>query len=173
MTGDDWVELTDAEDDRLWDRVYDELDFRPTTLHQEMPSFREPVGSITWRIDDIRSEEERAIVARAAASVLATGLMMAAFDDPYVVALDWQHASYRFRPAALVGRDDWLIPALPEGDYSLFLAHDLRFGWLAHPWEPSICVYGDLVAHVRMFFDQFEWRVLREDGRPKRHLRLL
>lgn len=173
MTGDDWVELTDAEDDRLWDRVYDQLDFRPTIHHEEMPSFHEPPGSITWRIDHHDDEDRRDVVDRAARSALASALLAAAADDEYVLALDWQHTSYRVRPAALAASHDWAVPPMPDGDYSLFLAHDLRFGWLAHPWEPSICVYGDLVEHVRPLFEELAWRVLREDGRPKRHLRLL
>lgn len=173
MSGEDWVELTDAEDDRLWDRVYDRLDFRPTIHHEEMPSFREPLGSVTWQIEQHDAGDDREVVDRSARAVLASALVAAAVDDPYVLALDWQHTSYRVRPEVLVGSHEWYVPPMPDGDYSLFLAHDLRFGWLAHPWEPSICAYGDLVDHVRPLFDDLSWRVLREDGRPKRHLRLL
>ena len=42
----------------------------------------------------------------------------------------------------LQGRESWRIPVLPDGDYSIFLAADFRFGIFGHPWEGTWCVFG-------------------------------
>lgn len=30
----------------------------------------------------------------------------------------------------------------PNGDYSIYVPPDLTFGFFAHPWEQSLCVFG-------------------------------
>lgn len=164
---DGWTELTEDEDDLYWETVYGEFDFRPTVDHDKMPSFDEPFDSMTWRIDTddpVRAEE----LVRPA---LGAALVRAAAGDANLIALDWQHTSYHVDVATLT-TSPWLIPAVPNGDYSLLLARDLRFGWLGHPWEPSVCVYGDLLPLVRPLLQELGWTVLRRGGR-RRHLRLV
>jgi hypothetical protein len=66
-------------------------------------------------------------------------------DEP-VLALDWQHASYEFYPHRFAEPRDptgWRVPALPAGDYYLFVTPDHRLGSLGHPWEQTLCVFGD------------------------------
>jgi hypothetical protein len=66
-------------------------------------------------------------------------------DGEAIMVLDLQHPCYRFLPHALFAfetEDDWPIPALPNGDYYIFLGTDLSFGVFGHPWERSMCVFG-------------------------------
>jgi hypothetical protein len=169
-----WTELTQYDEDVIWGTIFDDFGFQPLRTDAEMPTFDEPIGSTTWAIqldDDDRGG--RAIAERTARAALAAGLQIAAGADPWIAALDWQRVCYQVAPSDLTGDRDWFVPAVPDGDYSLFVARDLRFGWLGHPLEPSICVFGDLLAPMRYLFDELGWRVLREDGRPRRHLRLV
>ncbi len=42
-----------------------------------------------------------------------------------------------------------MIPVLPNGDYYVFLSPELDWGWFGHPWEQTICIFGErLLAAV-------------------------
>lgn len=56
-------------------------------------------------------------------------------------ALDWQHEGYWFYPHGNYP-DKGLIPVFPDGDYYIFLAEDFSFGTFGHPWEESLCIFG-------------------------------
>jgi hypothetical protein len=60
------------------------------------------------------------------------------------VVLDWQHQTYRFRPAAqaLTWRGQWALPVYPDGDYFAFMTPDMTEGTFGHPWEQTLCVIG-------------------------------
>ena len=142
-----WIDLSEDESRNVWDRVYATFDFKPTVDPAQWPSFREPSGSTTWDLHPLfvgaNTEEDFVSAERSVATFLLDALMSAKSVDQHVYALDWQHPGYRFDP--LLARppdhaDSWLVPALPNGDYHLFVASDLRFGWLSHPWECSVCV---------------------------------
>lgn len=165
-----WVQLSSDENHDAWTPVYETFDFKPTTNSAEWPSFREPVGSMTWDLHGVfaRAGTEAEFVAaeRNVAACLLSGLVLAKGVDEYVYALDWQHPGFRFdptlaRPPERI--DSWLVPSLPNGDYYLFVAHDMRFGWLSHPWEYSVCVYGDLLPTIRDAAARFEWPLLRQN----------
>ena len=69
----------------------------------------------------------------------------------WLYALDWQHPGYRFRPHLPVEVDhlgDWTLPFLPDGDYYIFVDPQWRFGTLGHPWEQTLCVFGDELLRV-------------------------
>lgn len=61
-----------------------------------------------------------------------------------MIALDWQHPSYRYSPAtqavssALTG-----IPVFPDGDYYAHMHTDLRWGTFGHPWQQTLTIWGD------------------------------
>lgn len=141
-----WVDLSSAEYDEIWGVVYADLAFRPSVDQDRWPSFREPAGSITWSVSSAVVDLERS-------ESLVAGMLLAALDEvrgddegrvrprlaaPELPLLPGQSV----RPPSHV--DSWPVPALPDGDYFLFLARDLRFGWLSHPWEQSVCVCGEL-----------------------------
>jgi len=55
------------------------------------------------------------------------------------------------------------------GDYFIWLAQDFRYGTFGHPWEPSLCVFGEeLLAAVAEIGDEAFGRILRRNGRPTR-----
>ena len=64
-----------------------------------------------------------------------------------ILALDWQHPSYRIHDVKLdwlnLPHDDWPITPFPDGDYYIFLTETFSHGFLGHPWEQTICVFGE------------------------------
>jgi hypothetical protein len=165
-----WDELSSDENYDAWTAVYEAFDFNPTMNSAEWPSFREPVGSITWSLRPMftRAGTEAEFMAseRDVATCLLSGLVLAKGNDDHVHALDWQHPGIRFDPTLARPPehiDSWLVPSLPNGDYYLFVAHDMRFGWLSHPSECSVCVYGDLLPTIREAAARFDWPLLRQN----------
>jgi hypothetical protein len=164
-----WSDLSEVEYGEIWDRAYEAFDFRPTMDAAQWPSFSEPAGSTTWDVSSVFAnaayDAEFLSAERDVAACLLEALVAAKGVDSAVYALDWQHPGYRFDPSLArppKSFESWLIPALPDGDYYLYLALDLRFGWLSHPWECSVCVYGDLLPSIREAAGRLDWRVLRQ-----------
>ena len=59
-------------------------------------------------------------------------------DEVYY--LDWQHECYAFYPH--YEEKHW-FNGVPAGYYAIFLAPDLSFGSFGHPWESTLCIWGD------------------------------
>lgn len=70
-------------------------------------------------------------------------------DGEELYWLDWHHAGYRFDPARVDGAGPrWPGFVFPDGDYHIHLTPDLRLGTFGHPWEETICVFGDLLTRI-------------------------
>ncbi|RYD34919.1 MAG: DUF2716 domain-containing protein [Verrucomicrobiaceae bacterium] len=134
-----WTIIPDQELDSIWDRFYNDFDFRPSM--GTFPGIREPVPSVTYCLDSVYGTPEH------------HARMMEGFDDAAlricsaicqpsgrVLALDWQHPCYYFAPALHKGH--WEVPPFPDGDYYIFLSEDFRDGWFGHPWEQTVCIFG-------------------------------
>ncbi|MFE5804729.1 DUF2716 domain-containing protein [Streptomyces sp. NPDC056491] len=128
-------------EDRLWDRVEREYGFQPRI--ERFRAFEGPAAGATWRLDCALADELERIVRPALQAVTRPGERLA--------WLDWNHTCYDFDPHRVggPGEPDWPGEAYPNGDYYLFLDHDLRFGTFGHPWEETLTVFGaDLLAAV-------------------------
>ncbi|MBR7837823.1 DUF2716 domain-containing protein [Actinospica durhamensis] len=63
----------------------------------------------------------------------------------------------------------WPTEIYPNGDYCIWLAGDFRNGTFGHPWEPSLCVFGEeLLAAVAEIGDEALGQILRRNGCPIR-----
>ncbi len=147
MVRDPWIELPRHRYDKVWDRFDEAFQFRPSIRPEDWPSFREPTPSLTWRIRDLLAEFYPWRDPRAAPYNLALlhALRACVAEDEPVLALDWQHAAYEFYPHRLREPHEvanWCIPALPSGEYHIFVTEDHRLGSLGHPWEQTVCVFG-------------------------------
>jgi Protein of unknown function (DUF2716) len=115
------------------------------------PAIREPRGSITYDVPPCWNDSGAAGWARETVNfaVVWAPAEIVGPDSPLIV-LDWQHPAHRFWPyrsptisaAEMLG---WVTP-IPNGDYYAFLTEDLCTGTFGHPWEPSPCVFGDLLV---------------------------
>ncbi|MGW0549723.1 DUF2716 domain-containing protein [Streptomyces altiplanensis] len=141
--------LAEAEYQRVWDRFYEDFIFRPSMSSFMWPAIKEPGASVTWSLaaldDDSSYERLDRLVA-----VVEQGLSSCVGPTDTLLALDWQHTSYRFAPQEVggPGQPAWPLSPYPDGDYCIFLAEDFRFGSFGHPWEESLCLFGEELLHV-------------------------
>ncbi|MDQ4122753.1 MAG: DUF2716 domain-containing protein [Acidobacteriota bacterium] len=132
-----WELLSEIEYDEVWDRFYEQFDFKPSVYRRDFPGIKEPSSSITYEFDYPISPE---IINDLETKTLSAFLSIVPAGDALYV-LDWQHDCYWFRPH--IPFREWEIPVLPNGDYYIFLDKDFRFGIFGHPWEKTICVWGE------------------------------
>lgn len=137
-----WVPLGLSEYRAVWDRCLAAFNFRPSTNPSSFPGIDVPSPSLTFSLPrvgaqkrlpadtDVRDLEVAALAAFRACSR----------PQERIYALDWQHESYWFQPHASF--EEWQVPTVPDGDYCVFLAADLTWGYFGHPWEWTICVFG-------------------------------
>jgi len=130
--------LGDAEYRQVWSRFYAEFAFRPSTDRFEWPGIDEPAGSATWSLSALDDDPGYLLLDRMVA-VIQRGLASCA-DELY--ALDWHHESYRFPTSA----KDWPLSPFPDGDYYVYLTPDFRLGTFGHPWEYTLCVFGEALV---------------------------
>ena len=141
-----WEALTEAEENEVWRRFRDQFAFRPSTSRREWPGIREPRPSVTYSISGVYGDEGRyvALEADLNAKVLAA-FRRCVPPEGRLYALDWQHQGYWFYPHApneAANDNAWSVPVLPNGDYYIFLAEDFSFGLFGHPWEQTLCMFG-------------------------------
>lgn len=163
-----WAQVRSDEARGLWDRFDAAFCFRPSLY--DLPGIAEPTPSITYDlVYDDGTRAEPVWVNR----TLLTALRRVTGTDESVVVLNWQHQTYRCRPHWV--RDEepidstWPNEIYPDGDYYIWLASDMRYGTFGHPWEPSLCVFGEeLLTAVAEIGDEALGRVLRRNGCPPR-----
>lgn len=135
-----WIPMTQAEDEKIWHVIDQQFQFAPSTT--VFPSYHVPSPFVTYEVDYEKREEIEQTLKRILTEVTVEG--------ERVMALDWNHQGYWIDPRRPFLRDeegDWMIPAVPDGDYSFFIARDFRWGYLGHPWEGSITLFGeDLIS---------------------------
>ncbi|MFE5023138.1 DUF2716 domain-containing protein [Streptomyces sp. NPDC056656] len=39
----------------------------------------------------------------------------------------------------------WPLSPYPDGDYYIYLSEDFRMGSFGHPWEESLCLFGEVL----------------------------
>lgn len=160
--------MRDAEYASVWNDFTLAFDFRPSTSPWDWPGFREPAPSVTYALS---LQEDDALIDEFY-DAMREHLLACARPDEEVYGLDWQHECQRYRPHAVFGDETaeravhWTAYLMPDGDYAITLADDWRWGVLGHPWERSICVFGEgLVEAVRTRPPRVFDHVLRVDGR--------
>ncbi|WP_410580414.1 DUF2716 domain-containing protein [Amycolatopsis sp. lyj-108] len=120
---------------RVWNRFFADFSFRAGNDPLLWPGIAEPPGSVTWRLAALDKHPEYQLLDWMV-SVIREGLTSCA-DELY--ALDWHHESYRLATTA----KDWPLSPFPDGDYHIYLTPDFRLGTFGHPWEYTICVFGE------------------------------
>jgi hypothetical protein len=147
-----WQPLASSEVESTWEFFYSEFAFRPSAT--EFPGIREPEASVTFDISRVYGDTEHyKRLTMDLSRKLVAALRRCVPQGGVVHVLDWQHACFRFMPHAdftFESEVDWPVPALPNGDYYIFLDPSLQFGVFGHPWEQTMCIFGEaLVAAFR------------------------
>lgn len=139
---DTWHRLEGEVYHQLWDRFDVHFRFCPSTRSEDWPGILEPVPSKTYAIGHIYGHRKAVELEVELDGKVLAALRRCVPPEGVFYALDWQHPSYIFHPHAATPTN-LLVPVLPNGDYYIFLALDFSFGLFGHPWEQTICVFGN------------------------------
>jgi Protein of unknown function (DUF2716) len=148
-----WEELSESEDKIIWTSFEKTFNFHPSIIPKDWPSFKEPLPSKTFDISimfNSSSEEFNFLNG----DLLINCLL--AFRDcltksDFLYVFDWQHPSYKFFPHSdfkFRNEKEWKVSVFPNGDYYIFISKDFTFGSLGHPWERTICIFGDCLINA-------------------------
>ena len=150
MGSEAWSPLDADDHERYWSGFEKDFQFRPSVRAEDWPAIREPAGSVTFDLDTLPTGHPSAEEALNGAVLRAFAEVVPA-TEPLVV-LDWQHPGYHLwlsRIGAEPARALHNHPTpYPDGDYYIFLTEDLTHGTFGHPWEATICVFGDRLVPV-------------------------
>jgi hypothetical protein len=142
-----WRNLEKPEYDAVWDRFYEMFKFNPSVRSSDWPGIVEPAESITFSIGHVYDRDPDAYDRRTLdlCVKLIRAFRHCVPPGETIFVLDLQHACYIFEPHSefdFTSEDEWPVPALPNGDYYIFLTRDMRSGVFGHPWEQTMCVFG-------------------------------
>jgi hypothetical protein len=155
---DAWVEITEQHYRRVWDEFYERFRFKPSTCPEDWPSFVGPPGTVTLDLAAIFQSDPFYERERQLGQVVLASLRRVFDERTPLLALDWQHPAYQFWPHRQSGdfiEADSPFSPFPDGDYYIFLTEDMSQGTFGHPWERTLCVWGDdlvrdLVPELRL-----------------------
>lgn len=163
-----WELLENVEESHVWREFQQKFQFSPR-LHGSDTGIQEPVDSVTFDISWYYTSQEQNTLAQEVHEWLFHGFVAMNPPGASVYALDWQHPCYKVVLAefdlrqyntlllhqngllrhAEDGGYYYLIPVIPDGDYSMFLTHDLTNGTFGHPWRETLCIFGkDLLEEL-------------------------
>ncbi|HWQ59405.1 MAG TPA: DUF2716 domain-containing protein [Clostridia bacterium] len=149
-----WVILENEEYDAVWDKIYDGFAFHPSCdVMAATPAFRLPMCHKEYRFGSsfYFTDAQNELIKSIFASCMGT--------DDYMYALDWQHTGFRYNPKSPLPMQkrarihDERYPFggyiaefpdfYPNGDYYFFIAKDFSWGYLSHPWQRKLWIFGD------------------------------
>lgn len=166
---DAWQELPPHEYDRAWGLFTATFRFRPSIHKQDWPGIVEPTPSACYDVAAAYDHDDPWLrPARSALNLHVLPLLRQVVPaGGWAYAMDW-HQGWRFYPHREFDARDvraWGVGVLPHGDYTVFLTPDLRNGLFGHPWEGSVCVFGEqLVRLVKASPPALFARITRRDG---------
>lgn len=166
-----WIPFSNQKYDQIWDRIYRDFKFKPST--SIFPSFQVPHPFITYDISEYLRDptdlDAYDTLKDSADLDVYDNLEKKALDafkettsvDEYILALNWQHQGYWVNPRLEFVIDEfgeWTIPIFPNGDYYFFIQKDFKWGFLGHPWEKSITIFGEELINA---FNKHKPRMFR------------
>jgi hypothetical protein len=151
LQGEMWVVLSDDENHMVWDRIYNMFNFKPSISANTHPfTFRIPYN--VYKLNTLPDNDSYEETMR---SILAECIN----NDEYMYALDWQHNGFRYNPRLERPHSDskfikdnrfdgggyivYYPTFYPDGDYFFFITKDFSLGYLNHPWQKKIWVFGE------------------------------
>lgn len=146
-----------GEYESVWTHFDAKFGFRAGTQPSSWPGITEPQGSITFGLGSLFDGTGTTEWLRQAINfTVIWALADIVGPDQPIIAMDWQHPSYHFWPHRNIATDPSGMLSMnhttpvPDGDYFIFLSEDMSMGTFGHPWEQTLCVFGnDLVSKLR------------------------
>jgi Protein of unknown function (DUF2716) len=176
-----WEPMPDDIESEFVVRFKRRFSFRPDFYREGWPSIREPARSVTldlsstWTGSGPDIEEGNELI---------LGLLVAGFPaGERLVAINYNHFAWWFwphrfsavsrawyeepanaapgrDPEVFVAVDPWAVHPFPNGDYSIIVSEDMSAGTFGHPWEQTLCVFGERLAAAASSLTSY-WPVKR------------
>ncbi|AMX00325.1 DUF2716 domain-containing protein [Rummeliibacillus stabekisii] len=160
-----WVPLSKKEYGQNWNRIYRDFKFKPST--SIFPSFNVPHPYITYNVSGYFGDSSDLSAYDDLEEKVLDVFKECTMLGEYILALDWQHECYWINPRLEFERDEfgeWAIPIFPNGDYYFFIQKDFKWGFLGHPWENSITIFGkELIDAFNKNKPRMFRKILRQD----------
>ena len=145
------LNFDDPRYDAIWAQFHERFRFRPSIYADQWPGIREPTPSVTYDISGHWGEGYRASNHAALHQQALEAFRACVHPGEWIYALDWQHPCYQYYPHREgsywspfnASEEEWPVPVIPDGDYFIFVPPDLSWGWFGHPWEQTICIWGE------------------------------
>lgn len=159
--------LDDTQEDKeVWDKVYNELGFKPGMRESVPFDIKQPhcvygIAGMTEEQMDKMEDISKKIFTRLTP------------EGGKVYALDWQHSSLLYDPRNPDEQKDFwqddaryehggynvYFPSFyPDGDYYFFIAEDFSFGLLGHPWRQEVWIFGEkLMSEYEAVYGELGW----------------
>lgn len=156
------VILDDEEYNKVWDIVYDRFNFNPSVDKKEIAfKFKEPyiVYDISYHYENL--EEIEGFVywgfKKEIRDKITEIFLKCTKENGELYALDWQHSCFRYNPRIkdepkiIEVKDErywgggytaYFPTYCPNGDYYFFIDVNFHFGYLGHPWQQKVWIYG-------------------------------
>lgn len=148
--------------ERVWDRVYKELGFKPGMRESFPFEIHKPytvygIGNMTEPQIDKLEAVGKEIFAR--------------ISPGRIYALDWHHSAFLYDPRnpdeqkSIVtdeenGYYEYFPSFYPDGDYYFFIDESFEFGLLGHPWRQEIWIFGEpLLTEFKKVYAELGWTV--------------
>lgn len=158
-----------AEDKAVWQKFNDLFHFNPNPYNGEICPFdfskiNEPIVSYDIRsilVENFEAHDEKGNY-RTTEQIL---ILKSAFvecmgKDEFMYALDWQHSTFKYNPrieseysyytahSTLPDTRTYYPDFHLDGDYFFFVAKDFSWGYLTHPWQRKVWVYGSKLVEL-------------------------
>jgi hypothetical protein len=153
--------LTKDEENYIWNYIYKELSFNPS-INKSIVPFK--IDKI-YNIYDFSSVKDDYIDKME--GLISNVLLKCIERDEFIYALDWQHSGFKCTPIKRFPLDNerilWVedskyngggynayFPSFyPDGDYYFFIVNTLEWGYLGHPWQEKIWIFGEkLISEI-------------------------
>ena len=129
--------------DLFWDSFLDKFNFSPSIYNQDWPSIEEPAPFITWSIFSYKKENTYTEINILSEEFINT-ILIAASKESRIFGFEHQHEVYEFNANGIYNENTrWPFFFVPINDYNIIISEDLSFGFFCHPWESSICAFGE------------------------------
>lgn len=127
--------LENIEYRRVWDAFYEKFKFKPS-VNGPFPAIVEPSQSVAFLLRDRHTDDELDELREAIFRAFSVAERL--IEEVYY--LDWQHECFGIK----IGSASSWVNGYPDGDYAILVEESMRSGTFGHPWEGSICFFGDV-----------------------------
>ncbi len=144
--------LSEDESNFVWNKISELFHFNPS-INKGVKAFDISHKYIVYDISNLNEESIDVMD-----ELITKAFVNCTNKNDFMYALDWQHSSFKFNPRKQEeqksmfiqderymggGYNAYFPTYYPDGDYYFFMAGDFNFGYLGHPWQQKVWVFGE------------------------------